>query len=175
MAKQYITLNGLADLIREGEEIQVIDHASGDDLTAVTLTQVVLEQEKKQSGLWSGFPLADLIRSGGDHLTALQRGLFSHSFWRQIDEEIRQRVQALVHLGEMSVAEGETLIGKMIAQGIALREKSRNLEPVESLKLEDLEEYLRKNQIPTQDDLERLSQQIDQLADMIDRKYSPGE
>jgi polyhydroxyalkanoate synthesis repressor PhaR len=173
--KQYITLNGLADLIREGEEIQVIDHASGDDLTAVTLTQVVLEQEKKQSGLWSSFPLADLIRSGGDHLTALQRGLFSHSFWRQIDEEIRQRVQALVRLGEMSVAEGETLVGKMIAQGITLRERSRNLEPVESLKLEDLEEYLQKNQVPTQDDLERLSQQIDQLAEMIDRKYSPGE
>jgi hypothetical protein len=57
--------------------------------------------------LWSSFPLADLIRSGGDHLTALQRGLFSHSFWRQIDEEIKQRVRA-GSPGEVSVAEGET-------------------------------------------------------------------
>lgn len=173
--KQYITLTGLADLIREGAEIQVIDHASGEDLTAVTLTQVVLEQEKKHSGLWSSFPLADLIRSGGDHLTALQRGLFSHSFWRQIDEEIRQRVQSLVRLGEMSVADGEALVEKLIAQGMSLREQSRNLEPVESLKLEDLEAYLRKNQVPTQQDLERLSQQIDQLADLIDRLDSPRE
>ena len=124
--KQYITLDGLADLIREGDEIQVIDHTSGEDLTSVTLTQVILDQEKKQSGLWSSFPLADLIRSGGDHLNALQRGLFSHSFWRQIDEEIRQRVQSLVRLGDLTYAEGEVLFEKLVAQGRERREQNRD-------------------------------------------------
>ena len=47
-AKQYITLEGVADLIRQGAEIQVVDHASGEDLTALTLTQITLEQEKKR-------------------------------------------------------------------------------------------------------------------------------
>ncbi|MGD8735253.1 MAG: polyhydroxyalkanoate synthesis regulator DNA-binding domain-containing protein, partial [Anaerolineae bacterium] len=39
-AKQYITLEGIAALIRQGNEVQVIDHATGEDLTALTLTQI---------------------------------------------------------------------------------------------------------------------------------------
>lgn len=167
--KQYITLDGLADLIREGFEMQVIDNASGEDLTSITLTQVILDQEKKQSGLWASFPLADLIRAGGDHLTALQRGLFSHSFWRQIDEEIRQRVNSLVRLGELTIDEGEILAEKLVTQGRILREEKGEQGNVDGLRLKDLEEYLRKNQVPTQQDLEELAQQLDLLAKKIDR------
>lgn len=173
--KQYITLDRLADLIRDGEEIQVIDHASGEDLTAVTLTQVILDQEKRQSGSWINVPLVELIRSGGDHLTALQRGLFSHSFWRQIDEEIRQRILSLVRLGELTFAEGEALVEKMIAQGRTMREQYRGQEPVESLNLSDLEEYLHQKQVPTQEDLEKLSNQIDALAEKIEQIYRSDE
>ena len=49
-AKRYVTLDELAGLIQAGADIQVIDHESGEDLTNVTLTQVVLEQQKKSSG-----------------------------------------------------------------------------------------------------------------------------
>lgn len=168
-AKQYITLEGLAELIREGNEIQVIDHASGEDLTAVTLTQVILEHEKKQGSLWSSIPLADLIRSGGDRLSALQRGLFSHNLWHQIDEEISQRILGLVRLGEMTFSEGETLIEKMVAQGRLLREQRRINQSAETLDLADLDDYLRKNQVPTHKDIEQLSQQIDLLAEKINQ------
>jgi len=51
-AKQYITLDRIAELIREGTDIQVIDHASGEDITALTLSQVIFEQEKRQSGFY---------------------------------------------------------------------------------------------------------------------------
>ncbi len=50
IAKQYITLDGVAELVRQGSEIKVVDHASGEDLTAFTLTQIILEQEKKRMG-----------------------------------------------------------------------------------------------------------------------------
>ncbi|MCK5314811.1 MAG: polyhydroxyalkanoate synthesis regulator DNA-binding domain-containing protein, partial [Anaerolineales bacterium] len=49
-AKQYITLDEIADLIRQGQEIRVTDNVTGEDLTAVTLSQIIFEQEKKQSG-----------------------------------------------------------------------------------------------------------------------------
>lgn len=167
--KQYITLDGLAGIIRDGEEIQVIDHVSGEDLTSVTFTQVILEQEKKRTGFLINYPLADLIRSGSDHLTALQRGLFSHSFWRQIDEEIRRRVQALIHQGELTISEGESLIEKLITEGKQLRAEKRDQGAVESLNLGDLEEYLNQNQVPTQKDLESLARQIDQLVEKIEQ------
>jgi polyhydroxyalkanoate synthesis repressor PhaR len=88
--KQYITLQGIADLIREGEEVQVTDHASGDDLTALTLTQIILEQEKRQDGLLSNSFLTGLIRTGGERL----------SFFRQegltiLEEQLEKRLRQL--------------------------------------------------------------------------------
>ena len=35
-AKQYITLEGIAARIRDGEEVQIVDHATGEDLTTLT-------------------------------------------------------------------------------------------------------------------------------------------
>ena len=49
-AKEYITLEAIADLIRAGEEIQVVDNVTEEDLTALTLSQIILEQEKKKKG-----------------------------------------------------------------------------------------------------------------------------
>ena len=42
----YITLEGIAELVRDGHEIKVVDRDSGQDLTQVTLSQIVLSQEK---------------------------------------------------------------------------------------------------------------------------------
>ena len=44
---RYVTLEGLAQLVREGHEIRVVDRDNGQDLTQVTLSQIVLEEEKR--------------------------------------------------------------------------------------------------------------------------------
>jgi len=43
----YITLEGIAGLVRDGHEIKVVDRESGQDLTQVTLSQIVLSEEKR--------------------------------------------------------------------------------------------------------------------------------
>jgi polyhydroxyalkanoate synthesis regulator phasin len=43
----YITLEGIAGLVREGHEIKVVDRETGQDLTQVTLSQIVLSEEKR--------------------------------------------------------------------------------------------------------------------------------
>ncbi|MBU1243004.1 hypothetical protein KKD52_18365 [Myxococcota bacterium] len=60
----YITLRTLSDLIRTGEEIQVVDYISGADITHEILLQIIRTDEKK----WKLFPISSLvalIRSGG--------------------------------------------------------------------------------------------------------------
>ena len=165
--KQYITLDGVSELIRQGGEVQVIDHETGEDLTAVTLTQIILEREKKHNGLLSNSLLTSLIRTGGDRLTTLQRGLQSSiQFWGQIDEEIRERVQALVHQGELTAAEGEKLVENLIKQGLQRRDEVKNrFSPVRE---QDVEAYLVKSQIPTRDDLKRLHSQLEELASKLE-------
>jgi PHB/PHA accumulation regulator DNA-binding domain/Poly(hydroxyalcanoate) granule associated protein (phasin) len=43
----YITLEGIAGLVRDGHEIKVVDRQTGQDLTQVTLSQIVLSEEKR--------------------------------------------------------------------------------------------------------------------------------
>jgi len=40
---RYITLENLADKVRQGAEVQVVDAKTGEDLTAPTLTQILIE------------------------------------------------------------------------------------------------------------------------------------
>ncbi len=44
---RYVTLDGIAELVRDGHDIRVIDRDSGADLTQVILSQIVLTEEKR--------------------------------------------------------------------------------------------------------------------------------
>ena len=57
-ASRYVNLEEIARMVREGVEVQVVDAKTGEDLTRVTLTQVIMEDAK---GRESGLPL-DLLR-----------------------------------------------------------------------------------------------------------------
>jgi polyhydroxyalkanoate synthesis repressor PhaR len=47
---RYITLEGIAELVRDGHDIRVVDRDSGNDLTQVVLSQIVLTEEKRGPG-----------------------------------------------------------------------------------------------------------------------------
>src|SRR6267143_557855 len=56
----YVTLEGIAQLVRDGHEIAVVDRDNGEDLTQVTLSQIVLSEEKRGP--------ARVIDAGGEML-----------------------------------------------------------------------------------------------------------
>jgi polyhydroxyalkanoate synthesis repressor PhaR len=43
---RYVTLAQIAEMVREGEEIQILDNATKEDLTEVTLAQIIFEEQK---------------------------------------------------------------------------------------------------------------------------------
>lgn len=55
---RYINLDELAALVRNGKEVEVLDAATGEDLTRVTLTQIIVEETKDHP---AGLPL-ELLR-----------------------------------------------------------------------------------------------------------------
>jgi polyhydroxyalkanoate synthesis repressor PhaR len=55
---RYINLDDIAALVRNGKDLQVVDAGTGEDLTRVTLTQIIVEDAK---GGPSGLPL-ELLR-----------------------------------------------------------------------------------------------------------------
>lgn len=46
----YITLDGIASLVRGGQDVRVIDNDTGEDLTALIFAQIIAEEQKKKSG-----------------------------------------------------------------------------------------------------------------------------
>lgn len=74
---RYVTLEDIADLIRQGKHVKVVDTTSHEDLTAVTLAQIILEEEKKHKNLVPVRFLHQLIQYGESLQLFFQRGLSS--------------------------------------------------------------------------------------------------
>ena len=165
-SKQYITLDGIAGLIREGEEVEILDHASGEDLTAVTLTQIISEQEKKQSGFLPRSVLTGLVQSGGETLTSLRRTLASPlDLFHHVDLEITRRIEILVARGDLEVNESREMRRKLL-------NVDQNVDNVEILTEDELSRIIDERGIPSRDELNQLNSQLDELVAKLDRLTS---
>jgi polyhydroxyalkanoate synthesis repressor PhaR len=72
---RYITLKGIAELIETGEDVRVIDNETGEDITSVALSQILVDHERSNSAA-SRTLLSELMARGGDALYgALRRGV----------------------------------------------------------------------------------------------------
>ena len=72
---RYITLKGIAELLEDDEEVRVIDNESGEDITSVTLSQILVDTERSNRAV-PGNLLSELVQRGGDALYgALRRSM----------------------------------------------------------------------------------------------------
>jgi polyhydroxyalkanoate synthesis repressor PhaR len=60
---RYVSLEELASWIREGQEVRVLDNSTSADVTAQTLTQIILDEGRNGTALPSDL-LHDLVRLG---------------------------------------------------------------------------------------------------------------
>jgi polyhydroxyalkanoate synthesis repressor PhaR len=70
---RYVTLLQIAEMVRAGEEVQIIDNATKDDLTEVTLAQIIYEEQKQHSRSVPLQTLRDLIHQRGERLMSQLR------------------------------------------------------------------------------------------------------
>lgn len=69
----YVTLDEIAEMVREGEEVSIVDNKTGEDLTTVTLAQIVYEAEKKDKRLLPLQSLRLIIQSPTEFLARVTR------------------------------------------------------------------------------------------------------
>src|SRR6266481_5354448 len=74
---RYVTLDEIEEMIRVGREISVVDAASGEDLTSVTLSQIILEHERNHRGTLPPSFLHQLIKHGEAWQNFVQRSMRS--------------------------------------------------------------------------------------------------
>lgn len=69
-AGRYVTIEDIARLITAGEDVEVQDQKSGDDITTVVLAQVILDGVKERTDSIPRQVLTHLIRLGGGPVSA---------------------------------------------------------------------------------------------------------
>ncbi len=91
----YVTLEHLAEMVREGVDFHVFDAKSGEDITHSVLTQIIMEAESKGQSLLPISFLRHLISFYGDSLQALVPGYLDHSMqsFARNQEQMRSYVQ----------------------------------------------------------------------------------
>ena len=70
-SSSYITLDNLADMVRQGRDFVVYDAKTGEDITRGVLTQIIVEEEGKGRALLPTAFLRQLIGFYGDQMQSL--------------------------------------------------------------------------------------------------------
>ena len=68
---RYVTLDQIAEMIRSGEDVKIVDNNSKEDLTTITLAQIIFEEEKKQKSFLPLNAMRNIIQSGGERIEEL--------------------------------------------------------------------------------------------------------
>jgi polyhydroxyalkanoate synthesis repressor PhaR len=101
---RYVTLEEIAEMVKAGGEVRILDNRTKEDLTSVTLAQIIFEEEKKTSKM-SLRTLKDLIRHGGER---------AQQFVEGTQAELRGKVEGIRQAAEQRV---QTLLPRVQATG----------------------------------------------------------
>lgn len=74
---RYVTLDQISEMIRNGDEVKIVDNKSKEDLTSVTLAQIIFEEEKKQRSFLPLTAMRNIIQNGGEWIAEAQRRVTS--------------------------------------------------------------------------------------------------
>ena len=107
---RYVTLDEISEMIKAGSEVRIVDNRSKEDLTSVTLAQIIFEEEKKTAKTSLG-TLLGLIRHGGAVAQQLVDGAGG---------DLRGKVDAVRQAAE-------TRVQSILARGQQTGEKAREL------------------------------------------------
>ncbi len=91
---RYVTLDEIAEMVKQGVEVKIVDNRTKEDLTSVTLAQIVFEEEKKKSQMPLDV-LREIIRRPGDTLSDFFKSEVSPRV-ASIREEAEQRLDKLL-------------------------------------------------------------------------------
>jgi len=84
---RYVSLEEISGWIRQGQEVRVMDNATGGDVTSQTLTQIILDEGRRGTSFLPSELLHDLVRLGE---RAMSNGL------EQVQHGVDRLVQASI-------------------------------------------------------------------------------
>ena len=115
---RYVTLDEIARWVRAGEDVKITENENGEDLTAVTFAQIILEGERKKSGLLSLGLMRELIQHGEAALhniaATVDKGM---EVIRTAPERAGRRVQELARVADR-LAELQKRVDEVVRRSV---------------------------------------------------------
>lgn len=95
---RYITLEEIRQLVLRGEEFQVVDKRTGNDITRTILLQVISEQEEGGDPIFSTKVLRNIIRFYGDSMQSTMSSYLELSleFFSEQQHQFQDRLRRLL-------------------------------------------------------------------------------
>jgi len=170
---RYVTLDEIAQMIKGGAEVKIIDNRSKEDLTSVTLAQIIFEEEKKRSQMPLGV-LREIIRHGGEAVAGFYQEKVGSRLTAGLEdvktktetlrENIEQRVRGVTQLLRREGEENKGPVKDVLNAGQTAVEELRA--KVEENVKQALESF---GSSGVAADIERLRSKIDALEKKIDQ------
>ena len=111
-ARRYVTLDAIAQLVVLGEDVRVIDQASGHEITSTVLAQIVFERIRQQTADVPKHMLAQLIRFGSAPSRAIDWEA-PQKMTTQARDEAERIVADLIKRGQLTLDEALALRKKI--------------------------------------------------------------
>jgi polyhydroxyalkanoate synthesis repressor PhaR len=148
----YVTLDEIAEMVRAGEELSIVDNKTGEDLTTVTLAQIVFEAEKRDRKTLPLHSLKLIIQSPTEFLARLSKPV------QELREDAQQRVERLRRRAEEQQEELVAPIREFL-EGI-----QRSIDEMSAR----VDERLR-DSVDSVTHVPALSRDVDELRERLDR------
>ena len=126
-SSSYITLDNLAEMVREGRDFVVYDAKTGEDITRGVLTQIIVEEEGKGRNLLPTAFLRQLIGFYGDQMQSLVPKYLEQAMaaFAQQQEQVRAAMQKTMgSVGTLFPFGNMEEVGR---QNMAMMERAFNL------------------------------------------------
>lgn len=174
-SSSYVTLEHLADMVREGIDFVVFDAKSGEDITRSVLTQIIFDEENRGDGknLLPIQFLRQLIGFYGDQMQAFLPSYLEMSLETFAKQQERMRQQ----FGAMNSQTGVAAFDEQVRQNMALFERAmRMFSPFAYGRGDEAAAAAQppssQAPAPSEDSLSELKRQVEAMRAQIDRLAS---
>ena len=148
-ASRYVTLKGISELVRAGKDVRVIDNETGEEITPLILSQIVVDDQKQgteEDGNATHTLLTELIQKGGDALyNVVRRGMDDVS---DNLSDVRENVRRWIDRGAAEAGADPGDIARAVH--------------------ETVERVLSVADLPTRGDVEALNKNLERLAGALE-------
>lgn len=167
----YVSLEKIHALMRQGVDVVIVDSRSGEDITSITLAQVMVEAEKHKRSLMPLDALKEVLQRGGDSVRDIWtttrragRGALSLA-----DEARGRAYERLVEQGELTEDEARDFLGSL---GNNVSKQRRHVERIIDRRVRALVDNMR---LPSRAEVQDLTKQVDALVTKLDKALADGK